>query len=396
MTTWHPRSYEQQTKWTAPSAGSLAHNFHPDAALQWGRKPFPSPQDSGPPHQFRQQWRPPKMGIPCLSQPKEPSLSSLAGTLLLLDSWRSPGISQHFPAWCLQPQTLIARKIFFALEVPQILVVTMSQHRHVLVTNSAIKMTRFCCNIRGLSHKESPNITRPKFSSFCTFFWNVTAAGADVNCSHWHLCKWCRPTEEEHGMASFLLAPIVSKHHLILWTASVRERIGKKILSGVWAINFAALQTTQRKQNSLCWCKKSNTNSSQCGQEFVLIPQHRQNDTDWLAGDLSHWWAWKQDRRKSSLKQINGTDEPPWDATMKIFNSTAEYHCQKPPPVVFDYGRDTKSLLRLTHFVQEVQNDERFCPFSISLVSLLQLLLKCPPLQIQLLGLPLDLKKNRE
>ena len=36
------------------------------------------------------------MGTPCLSQPKEPSLSSLAGALLLLDSGRSPH-SQALP-----------------------------------------------------------------------------------------------------------------------------------------------------------------------------------------------------------------------------------------------------------------------------------------------------------
>ena len=34
-------------------------------------------------------------------------------------------IVKHFPAWRLQPQTLIARKVFAALEVPQDLVMTM-------------------------------------------------------------------------------------------------------------------------------------------------------------------------------------------------------------------------------------------------------------------------------
>ena len=72
-----------------------------------------------------------------------------------------PLIIQHFPAWRLQPQTLIARKVFAAPKVPQNLVVTMSQHQHDLATNSAIKMTGFCRNISGPSHKESPNITHP-------------------------------------------------------------------------------------------------------------------------------------------------------------------------------------------------------------------------------------------
>ena len=71
-----------------------------------------------------------------------------------------PLIVKHFPAWRPQPQTLIARKVFAALEVPQKLVMTMSQHRNVLATNSAVKMTGLCRNICRPSHKESPNVTR--------------------------------------------------------------------------------------------------------------------------------------------------------------------------------------------------------------------------------------------
>ena len=72
-----------------------------------------------------------------------------------------PLIIQHFPAWRLQPQTLVAGKIFAALEVPQKFVVTMSQHRHILATNTAIEMAEFCCKICGPSHKKLPNITSP-------------------------------------------------------------------------------------------------------------------------------------------------------------------------------------------------------------------------------------------
>ena len=97
--------------------------------------------------------------------------------------------------WRLQPQTLIARKVFAAQEVPQNLVVIKSQNRHVLATNSSIKMTEFCCNICGLSHKESPNITRPpSFLHFVRFFWNATVAGAHLYRSRHHLCHWCSPT----------------------------------------------------------------------------------------------------------------------------------------------------------------------------------------------------------
>ena len=83
-------------------------------------------------------------------------------TLALYLCWTHdvPLIVKHFPAWRLQPQTLIARKLFAALEVPQNLVMTMSQHRNVLATNSAVKMTGFCHYICGPSHKESPNFTR--------------------------------------------------------------------------------------------------------------------------------------------------------------------------------------------------------------------------------------------
>ena len=71
-----------------------------------------------------------------------------------------PLIVKHFPACCLQSQTLVARKIFAALEVPENLVVTISYHWHVLATKSAVEMTVFGRNICGPSHKASPNITR--------------------------------------------------------------------------------------------------------------------------------------------------------------------------------------------------------------------------------------------
>ena len=85
-------------------------------------------------------------------------------TLALHFCWTHgiPLIIQHFQAWRLQPQTLVAVKMFAAPEVQQKLVVTMSQHRHVLATTSAIEMTGFCRNICGPSHKKLPNITRPQ------------------------------------------------------------------------------------------------------------------------------------------------------------------------------------------------------------------------------------------
>ena len=67
-----------------------------------------------------------------------------------------PLIIQDFPAWRLQPQTLVAGKIFAALEVPQIFVVTMSQHRNVLLTNTAKKWLGFIATSAGPVTKNCP------------------------------------------------------------------------------------------------------------------------------------------------------------------------------------------------------------------------------------------------
>ena len=63
-----------------------------------------------------------------------------------------PLIIHQFPAWRLQSQTLVSRKVVAALEVPQNFVMTMSQHRHILATNPAMEMTGFCSNVCGHSH----------------------------------------------------------------------------------------------------------------------------------------------------------------------------------------------------------------------------------------------------
>ena len=57
---------------------------------------------------------------------------------------------------------MVARKMFFAPEVTQNLVVTMSQHRHILAAKTAKKLAGFNSNICGPSHKELPNITGPQ------------------------------------------------------------------------------------------------------------------------------------------------------------------------------------------------------------------------------------------
>ena len=46
--------------------------------------------------------------------------------------------------------------------------------------------------------------------------------------------------------------------------------------------------TKHEGKKTLCAGEKSNTNSPQSVQEFAPAPQHRENDTDSPAGDLSH------------------------------------------------------------------------------------------------------------
>ena len=160
MTTLHLSWHRQQTEWTAPRAGTPADNSRPDAALQWGRKPPPLPQDSGPLHQSRRQWRPRKRGTPCTSRPKVPSLSSLVVAPLLLNSWHFPH-NPTLPSLASPTSDVGQGENVCSPEVSQNLVVTMSQHRDVFATNTAIEMAGFCRNICRPSQKKLPNIIAP-------------------------------------------------------------------------------------------------------------------------------------------------------------------------------------------------------------------------------------------
>ena len=130
-----------------------------------------------------------------------------------------PFIIQHFPAWGLLLQTLVAWEMLASLEVSQNFEVTTSHHRDVLATNTAVEMARVSRNIFGPSHKKLPNIQHhwhPKLSSNCTSFWTATLDGAHPCHSHRHLCRWFHPIEEQHGMVSAQPAPTGSKHYLIM------------------------------------------------------------------------------------------------------------------------------------------------------------------------------------
>ena len=176
MTTWHPRWHERQTKWTAPRDGRRAHSCHPDAALQWGMKPSPSPQDSCPPHQFRQQWRLLRMGTPCLSRSKEPSWSFLAGALPLLDSWCSPH-SQGLRS-LMFPTSNVGR----AESVCCLGSVAKSRGDHELALTRPYD--KFCSrndwvwsqHLWAQSQRIAQHHSFPKLSSSYTTSWNVTIA----------------------------------------------------------------------------------------------------------------------------------------------------------------------------------------------------------------------------
>ena len=196
-------------------------------------------------------------------------------------------------------------------------------------------------------------------------------------------------------MASVLPAPVNSKHHLILWTANLREKCGQKEEIWVCGRKLCCIKQHEGKK-TLCAAERNNTNLSQSDKEFAPAPQHTQNDTNSPAGDLSHWWAQKQDPRKSGLKQNNENEEPPWDATMKFLNLNDTNHRRKPAQVMPDCGPGPRSLLKLTQSAPEAPGDEKFRHYVIYSVFSFQLLLRCPPLQIQLLGSLLELKTNRD
>ena len=68
------------------------------------------------------------------------------------------------------------------------------------------------------------------------------------------------------------------------------------------------------------------------------------------------------------------------------------YHRRKPAPAMPDCGHDPRSQLKPTHSEPKVSGDAKFWHSLTSSVHALQLPSKCPPPQIQLLGLLLDLK----
>ena len=126
-----------------------------------------------------------------------------------------------------------------------------------------------------------------------------------------------------------------------------------------------------------------------------LLSTHRTTQTHQLV-------TCRIDGRKSRIRgkvvknKNNENEELPWGPTMKFVNSDDTNHRRKPAPAMSDCGPDPKSLLKRTHSAPEVPSDKKIWQFLTSSVSAFQLLLKFPPPQIQVLGLLVDLKTNRD
>ena len=164
----------------------------------------------------------------------------------------------------------------------------MSQHRHVLPTNYAIKMTGFCCNICGPRHKESHNTTTPQALFILYIFFERNLRGGSPISLSLPLVSVVTPNcgRVRDGLCS---------------TCSNRLKISSNPLN-----SKSAWKNLEKKENHeceqeimlnykqhgrkkrLCAGERSDTNSSHSGQEIAPATQHKQNDTDSRAGDLSH------------------------------------------------------------------------------------------------------------
>ena len=167
-----------------------------------------------------------------------------------------PVIVKHFPAWCLQPETLVARKMFAALEVPQNLVVTMSKHWHVLATNSAKKWLGFVATSVGPVTKNRQTSLVPQALFILNVFLErnrrrgspklLSSALVSVVSPNWGrtregLCSTCSSRFKTSS------SPVNSKCVCKIWHGKI---------SCVWAGNYAELQKIRRKENIMCWWKK--------------------------------------------------------------------------------------------------------------------------------------------
>ena len=94
----------------------------------------------GPQHQSRQQECLQKKGTPCPHDQRSPH-DSLPLSLYFCRTQGIPLTVQYLQTGRLQPQTMVAGKALAALVVSQNLMVTMSEYRDVLKTDTVVKMT---------------------------------------------------------------------------------------------------------------------------------------------------------------------------------------------------------------------------------------------------------------
>ena len=195
------------------------------------------------------------MGTPCLSRPKEPSLFSPAGALLLLDSWRSP----HSPALhsLASPTSDVDRSE--SVCCPGNAAKSRGDHESA----QTLPCDKFCNkNDLVLSHYLWDQLQRiaqhhssPILSSFCMFSRKVTVAGAHLR--HSCVTSLVSPNQgrERVGFCSTCFNRLKTSSKPVNSQCAWKSWQMKEI-SGVWARNFAELQTTRWKENNMCWWKQ--------------------------------------------------------------------------------------------------------------------------------------------
>ena len=136
------------------------------------------------------------MGTRCLSRPKELSLSSPAGALFLLDSSHSH-LNPELPSLASPtPDVGRAENVCCPRSAAEFRGDHESARTHPCDKYDNRNDWVLSQHLWTQSQKTVQHHLPPKFSSSCTFSWNVTVAGAQQYRSHRHLCHSYRPTGE--------------------------------------------------------------------------------------------------------------------------------------------------------------------------------------------------------
>ena len=194
------------------------------------------------------------MGTPCLSRPKEPSLSSPAAALLLLRSWCSP----HSPALpsLASPTSNVDRAE--SVYCPGSAAKSRGDHESAPTR----PCDKFCSKNDSvmLQHQWAQSQRMAQHQSFpkllYVFFERNRRRGSPISLSS-PLVSVVSPNRgrAREGFCSTCSSrlktscnPVKSKCACKIWQT--------KETSWVWAGNYAELQITRRKENIMCWWKK--------------------------------------------------------------------------------------------------------------------------------------------